>query len=144
MIGKSVMRDHEWFVLDSLAFDLRPDDAHTCRQSLAARLRYAETSLPVIFKRLNIALGVLGGIVGVMIITSVIALFVSRDDAATIFSGILWPLSLMVALYVASCLYRYLGFEFLVPTVLKHPDLEVFCGHLKRMAKSKSGTSMIV
>jgi hypothetical protein len=65
-------------VLDSLAFDLRLDEAGTCRQILAARLRYVESFLIVVFSRLNVALGVFDGIIGVMLIISVFALFVSR------------------------------------------------------------------
>ena len=105
------MRDHEWSVLDSLASELNPDNAAACRRLFTARLRYAETALITIFRRLNIALGVLAGIVGVMLIISVIALFVSSNDAAIIFSATLWPLSLIAVLYVASCLWLSTGLE---------------------------------
>ena len=128
------MRDHEWSVLDSLASELSPGNPAACRRLLAARLRYAETALIIVFRRLNIALGVFAGVAGVMLIISAIAFFVSRDDAAIIFSAILWPLSLIAALYLTSCLWRYPGFGFLVPGVLKDPELEVFRDHLERMA----------
>jgi hypothetical protein len=65
-------------VLDSLAFDLGLYNARTCRQILAARLRYVESFLIVVFSRLNVALGVFDGIIGVMLIIWVFALFVSR------------------------------------------------------------------
>ena len=134
------MRDHEWSVLDSLSSELSPDNTSACRKSLAARLRRSETALIVIFRRLNIALGLLAGIAGVMFIISVIAFFVSRTDSAIIFSATLWPLLLIAALYVASCLWRYPGFGFLVPAVLKDPGLDVFRGHLERMAHGEIET----
>ena len=128
------MRDHEWFVIDSLASELSPENTASCRRLLTARLRHAETALIIIFRRLNIALGVLAGVAGVMFVISVIAFFVSRSDAAIIFSAILWPLSLIAVLYLASCLWRYPRFGFLVPGVLKDPELDVFRDHLERMA----------
>ena len=134
------MRDHEWSVLDSLASELSPGNPAGCRRLLTARLRHAETALILIFRRLNITLGILAGIAGVMFIISVIAFFVSRDDSAIIFSTTLWPLALFTALYLASCLWRYPEFGFLVPAVLKDPELDVFRGHLERMANGEIET----
>jgi len=128
------MRDHEWSILDSLAHKVNPDNQTSRRQELSTRLRYAETKLIPVFKHITIVANVFIGFAGVILVLSAFVALSNATDAANIFRAVFWPLFAGILLHLASYLWRYPRFEFLVPTMLKHPDLQIFRDHLKCMA----------
>jgi hypothetical protein len=128
------VRDHEWSILDSLAHEVSPDNQTSHRQELSTRLRYAETRLVRFFKHITIVANVFIGFAGVIIVLSAFVALSNATDAANIFRAVFWPLFAGILLHLASYLWRYPRFELLVPTMLRHPDLQIFRDHLKRMA----------
>ncbi len=128
------MRDHEWSVLDSLAFELSPDNAVVGRNALTKRLQQTEASLIAIFKSIDLVVSIVLGLATALLILSIFVAFSSNSDAEIIFKSILWPLSAGSLLYLTSCVWRYPGLNFLLPKVLKHQDLQIFRDHLRRMA----------
>ncbi len=128
------MRDHEWSVFDSLAYEISPNDTLVRQQDLLIRLQNSEAKLVPIFEHIQVLANIFFALAGMAFLLSIVAAFWNHAEAKVILSNVLWPLFVGSLLHLASHLWRHPGFELLLPPMLKHPDLQIFHDHLKRTA----------